>query len=574
MSTIPASAIVNVLPNVLAAGGNALDLVGLMLTTDTRVPIGTVGNFTSANAMSEFFGPTSQMADLGAKYFNGFDNSSAKPGNMLVAQYPLTAVGAYLRGGDISAMTLAELQALSGALSVDIDGVTVSSSINLASATSFSNAASIIGDNLNIQGPEVAEFTGEIAGGTLTVTALASGTLGVGVVLSGTGITGGTYITALLTGVGGTGTYSISPSQNMSSSALTGNAPGVSYDSVSGAFVVVSETTGAASTITFGSGALATSLLLTEATGAVLSQGADAADPITFMDAIIAQNQNWATFALSFDPDGGSGHTEKLAFSEWTNDQNQRYAYVAWDTDTTPLTTNPATASMGAAISDAGYAGTFLIGGVDDDTGPQKAAFVLGIGASLDTEETNGRTDYCFRSQAGLVADVTDEQAADNLIANGYNFYGAYATANDEFVFLYPGSVSGDFLWMDSYINQIWMNNSFQLALMNYLTSARSTPFNAAGYTQVEAALNDPINAAVNFGSIRSGVVLSASQVSAINTAAGAPIASTVQNRGWYVKVFPASAAVRTARGPLSMKFWYTDGQSVQTINLDSIEVQ
>jgi hypothetical protein len=55
--------------------------------------------------------------------------------------------------------------------------------------------------------------SGTIAGTLLTVTVVTSGQLYVGAVLSGVGITTGTTITALGTGLGGVGTYTVSPSQ-------------------------------------------------------------------------------------------------------------------------------------------------------------------------------------------------------------------------------------------------------------------------------------------------------------------------------------------------------------------------
>lgn len=57
--------------------------------------------------------------------------------------------------------------------------------------------------------------------GTMTVTAVGSGTLAVGDVLSGTSVTAGTYITALGTGTGGTGTYIVTPSGTTSSNTVT-----------------------------------------------------------------------------------------------------------------------------------------------------------------------------------------------------------------------------------------------------------------------------------------------------------------------------------------------------------------
>jgi hypothetical protein len=61
--------------------------------------------------------------------------------------------------------------------------------------------------------PINAVFTASITTTTMTVYSVTSGTLSIGTVLSGTGITSGTTITALGTGTGGTGTYTISTSQ-------------------------------------------------------------------------------------------------------------------------------------------------------------------------------------------------------------------------------------------------------------------------------------------------------------------------------------------------------------------------
>jgi len=66
-----------------------------------------------------------------------------------------------------------------------------------------------------------AVVTGSIAATVLTVTAVTSGTLSVGAVLSGSGITAGTTITALGTGTGGTGTYTVTPSQTAASTTVT-----------------------------------------------------------------------------------------------------------------------------------------------------------------------------------------------------------------------------------------------------------------------------------------------------------------------------------------------------------------
>lgn len=641
--TIPASSIVAVTPGVLSAGGSALVLNGLVLTRSTRVPIGTVASFSSDTAVGAFFGDGSHEAAVAEVYFEGPDNSLVKPGAILFAQYNDSAVAAYLRGGNISALTLAQLQAISGSLDVIIDGYARNAaSVNLSSATSFSSAATIIATALNAANPTEATvtasigatFTGSQSGTNLTTTSTA-GLISVGDTIAGTGVANGTKImsqtsgspggngvyvtslsgtastasctassnvldvtvasgsaiaigqtvvgagvtsepiTALGTGTGGTGTYVISgaPQQVASESMTTTGTPvAVTYDSVLGAFSITSGITGAPSTAAFATGTIAATLLLTSATGAVLSQGASVTTPAAFMTALTRITQNWASFMTAFDPDNGSGNVNKLAFAAWTSTQNNRYAYVAWDTDASPTVTVPATGSLGYLIAQADYSGTLLQWEPSDLL---QAAFALSYPASLDFTALNGRTTFAFLSQSGLVGGVTDQTVASNLIANGYNFYGAYATANDQFVFEYPGSVSGPFKWFDSYVNQIWLNNSFQLALLTFLKNARSVPFNISGDTAITTALLDPINAGLNFGAIRKGVALSASQVSAINSAAGNQgAANAVQNQGWYIKIGVASSEVRQARGPRQVLVFYSDGESVQTINLSSTDVQ
>lgn len=65
-------------------------------------------------------------------------------------------------------------------------------------------------------------FTGSITTTTLTVTAIGTNGVTIGMLLTGTGVTAGTTITGYGTGAGGNGTYTVSVSQNVASTALTG----------------------------------------------------------------------------------------------------------------------------------------------------------------------------------------------------------------------------------------------------------------------------------------------------------------------------------------------------------------
>lgn len=149
-----------------------------------------------------------------------------------------------------------------------------------------------------------------------------------------------------------------------------------------------------------------------------------------------------------------------------------------------------------------------------------------------------------------------------------------WATANDQFIFFNPGQITGEFDWIDAYINQIWLNNALQLANMVLLTELKSIPYNAAGRALIQAAAADPIQAALNNGVIRAGVSLSNLQAAEINNAAGIKISDTIERQGWYYQVLDATAQSRAARKSPPCKLWYTDGGSVHTINIASVEIQ
>jgi hypothetical protein len=71
-----------------------------------------------------------------------------------------------------------------------------------------------------------ASFTGSITTTTLTVSAVSAGSIFPSMQITGTGVTAGTRIVAQLTGTtGGTGTYTVSISQTVTSTAMTGDLP-------------------------------------------------------------------------------------------------------------------------------------------------------------------------------------------------------------------------------------------------------------------------------------------------------------------------------------------------------------
>lgn len=500
MNSIPASQLVSVQPGVLSAGGNPLSLNGLFLSANAAIPIGQVLSFATSLDVANFFGASAPESLRANIYFAGFDNSNTKPGFILFAQYNTVAVAGYLRGASLAGVPLSTIQALTGTLTLSLDGVsTVSLSANLSSATSFSNAATILQTALQ--------------GGTPTNTAT------------------------------------------------------VTYDSQRAAFVITSSSTGATSTVSAATvDSIATGLGLTAAAGAVVSPGAAVAVPATLMNSILGITQNWFKFTTIVEPN----LTGKQAFAAWVQTINDAYAYVASDSDAAALSPN-ATGSFGALVAAAGDDGVIAI---YDPSGGDLAAFNLGATASIDPSETNGRITFAYKSQAGLTPSVTNATIAQNLLGNGYSFYGAYATAAQPFQLYQNGQMAGKWKWDDAYTNQRLINAGLQLALMELLANIKSVPYAPVGYNLIRAACADPINQNVAFGSIVPGVELSPLQAAEVNQAAGAKIDVTLDTIGWYLQILDPGAVVRGQRGSPKCTFWYTDGGAIQKINLASIDVQ
>jgi hypothetical protein len=582
-ASIPASALADVIPGVLSAGGNPLSLNAVFLTSDPSIPIGTAQPFASYTDVSDWFGPDAPETVLAGVYFAGFNNCTVLPGTLFFTQFNTANVAAYLRGGSVAAMTLAQLQALSGTVTVTINGiVNLSSAINLSAATSFTNAAALIQSGLQ-SSTAIFSGTGSQAAGVVTIASTISGSLAVGDVLAGAGVEASSTIESFgtYTVVAGTGTVNVGTSGTVSLGSITvGGAALVTYDTLRDAFVITSPTTGASSTIGFGdSGSLSLGLELTAATGAVTSQGAAANTPAGVMAQVVNATQNWATFMTVSE----QTLSVKEAFATWVQTTSNRYLYVCQDSDATPTTSPNATGSFGNIVDAAGDTGVMPV--YDISGQGVLAAFQCAIAASINFNQQNGRTTFAFRGQPGLAAQVTNETVYNNLIANGYNCYASFATANQQFTQNQPGQISGPFGWADTYINQVYLNSQFQLAIMNLLATVPAVPYVTRGYNLIRSCLvgsaatgnsppTGPIEQGLYFGSIVAGVSLSGTQSAALNSATGDPGATaTIQNTGWYLQILYPGSIVRGGRGSPTLNFWYTDGGSVQKISMSSVDV-
>ncbi|WAH52616.1 DUF3383 domain-containing protein [Pseudescherichia vulneris] len=490
---IPLRKDVQINPGVLPAGGSALDLNGLILTDNAYAPVGRAVAFSTKEDVAKYFGSLSAEYGMASIYFSGYDNSTKTPGALLFYRFNLEDAAAWLRSGSMASVTLEQLKAMSGGLTVTVDGTVHNSTpIDLSGATSFAQAADLIESGI-------------------------------------------------------------------------GSSVNVTFDTTQKAFIITSASSGATSSISYASGTLAAGLKLTAATGANISQGAEVQSVTDAMQGVLDSSQNWALFTTAFAPD----EAQALAFSAWVTGQNYRFGYVPYTMEESALVAGSAETIAFKIIAVNDYANVIPVYG---DQG--HAAAVLGYAASLDFDRQEGRVTLKFRSLSGLQASVTTSADYDALIANGYNFYGAYTANKFSTTYWADGTVTGDFKWVDSFCFQIWLNASLAQDAIELFKSNRSIPYNAAGKAIIEASFADTLNQGITFGGIRTGIDLSSSQISEIQNAVGSDVSPALVAKGYYLYIADGTPTQRQERTSPSMTLWYCDGGSVQKITLASIEVQ
>lgn len=339
----------------------------------------------------------------------------------------------------------------------------------------------------------------------------------------------------------------------------------VEYSSLTRAFQITSGTKGESSEIVFATPPsaedntdidLSLTLKLTADKGAVISVGAVAMDVPTNMQAIRNISDNWVTFTTLYEAED----EEILDYAQWATGQGVDYLYLPWSSDI--QLTQQGTETIAEILKDQSVAATSL---QYFDT-PELSVFIMGAAASIAWDRVNGAIAFAFKSQDGIAANVKDLATAIALEDRAVNYYGAFATRNDDFVFYNRGRLYGDYKFLDAYVNAVWFKNVVQAAVMQGMKTSPRVPYNEKGYTLIRSWLMDPITRAKNNGVLEAGVALSELQKSELAVEAGRDIAGELYSNGYVVQVEDAGAHVRVDRDSPNVSIWYTYGGSVQRV--------
>ena len=514
---IPASELVRIMPRVLAGTGQDLVFNGLFLTDNAAAPAdGELLQFLDAQSVGAFFGRTSNEFKAAQVYFTGYNNSLTKPSTLFITNAMRTEKRLQLRGADIDNQK-AVLTAING------DPANLAITIKLTasgSAHTFTPA--------------------------LTSAPYAS-------------------LSALLSDLNTVlATDSAYPS-TLEFSLVVGDGMDAH---------VMLTTTGtqlnAGIEITEITGAMADLLGISDSTR-VLYQPYKAAqaDISAVLDAVAANSMNWVTFTtINTTPLTYSENEKLVAWIQSQFAEGNQFLYVHW-TDEAALQTTNASGTVTAQIRELNAEGVTHVW--DSFV---YAAFVMGCAASIAWDRNNSTITFAYKAQAGLPALIKDKTKARNLITNGVNFVGDYASRNDDFVLFQNGQMDGQFKWIDTYLNSTWLNNALQVQILAGFEQAPRVPYTDVGYTLIRSWVQDVVNRAISNGVIDTGLNLSETQKSALmQETGGVDITTELHNSGYYLQIVDATAQIRQQRESPACNFWYTYGGSVHKLNLPSTAV-
>lgn len=237
------------------AGGDADDGPGIANNFGVGAPagfsarehLGTITGYLDESSMTILPGKELALYLKGSVWVKNAGSNAVVPGMSAYAAYADGSVSFAAAGvGSGAASVTGAIAAGSASVTGSIDDNTLT--VTAVSSGTLYPGATISGTNVtagttilrqlsgtpggigvyvvSIGQQTVASTTISASHGVLTVSAVGSGALGVGDVLSGSGVTAGTTITALGTGTGGTGTYIVDKSQTAGSTTITA---GLSY---------------------------------------------------------------------------------------------------------------------------------------------------------------------------------------------------------------------------------------------------------------------------------------------------------------------------------------------------------
>lgn len=518
--------LIEVRSSVVAPVSNALSMSAVCMSNFYLFPQNKLLTFNNAKDVAELFGSSSNEAKVAETYFKGYDNSISKPKVLRFWKYIATPQPAYLFSGALPA-TIENLTSITdGAIRFVINGNNVDvSNLNFSAAQSWSDVANILNTGLSSASPGIGNLTYNTLLNTLefiTATTGTSATVG--------------YCTDIPEG-----------SRRKTQDSRSGESDSLSE--VSSRIVGTS---------------IADLLLLGEG-NAKLFQGMSAQTPEDNISALTMQENNFTTIIFSFDiPDAVS--LEIAQYIHKLNSQEPQFVFLPYTSNVNNFTPN---SQSTLSFKLKGLEGSSVIFGDYTD-----AALFAGIAACMELDSQSTIT-LAFKTQTGKSAlDISDKQF-DALISNNVNFYAKYSAKANDYNITYPASVNGQYNYLDSFYNAIWLSETIKNDFAQYMLTVGRIPYTPQGYSLIAAKLLQIANKGIANQIINPNVTLSEQQLDIIKQLITQKDIDSLYNNGfffWFKD--PSNLSDRINRLSPDILFIYTYGGAVQKLVFNVYQYQ
>ncbi|AXH73698.1 MAG: protein of unknown function DUF3383 [Caudoviricetes sp.] len=345
----------------------------------------------------------------------------------------------------------------------------------------------------------------------------------------------------------------------------------VTYSSVTKAFTISNGVITGTSTVDYSPvSPLATALGVTQASGAVLSQGSVALTVAENLDSYLLIAKNWKNFTTVFVPD------EQFIVDAcaWLNTADNTRCYVFGIVDANLLIPDN-TSNIAYTLLNEGYAteGTdgkikYSVAIMPNYGESDIASFLMGIAGAVDYTRANATVSYAYKAQTGLGNIITDDTSYDALVQKGFNSYGRYNSSFNSFDFTEDGSVGGVFLWFDFHNNQFWLVNTIQDSLAAFFAEALIVPNDSDGYSQVMGVLTGVANQGLKNRVITPGETFDPATIAVLKQQSGGiDVAAFLTQSGYYIQIVTPTPTQRANRDPLPFTFWYASAGAINKIS-------
>lgn len=535
--------LIEVRSSVVAPASHTLSMSAVCMSNFYLFPQNKLLSFKNAKDVAELFGASSNEAKAAEIYFKGYDNSITKPKVLRFWKYSAVPQPAYLFSGSLPETTADIASITNGAIRFVINGTHIDvSNLDFSTVQSWFDVAHILNIGLSNASADIGSLTyNKMLHSLEFITKTAGTQAAVG------------YCTDIPDASAG-----LRNPKKPAGRPNDGTALDRESDPPDGYGSTLENNPRTAGT------SIVNILALGEGT-AHLFQGTEAQSPEENISALTAQENNFTTIIFSFDiPDNTA--VDIAQYIHTLNTQEPQFVFLPYTSNVNNFTPN---SQETLSFKLQGLEGSSVVFGNYTD-----AALFAGIAACMDLDAGQTIT-LAFKTQTGKTAvDITDKQF-DALISNKINFYAQYSAKANDYNITYPAAVNGQYNYLDSFYNAIWLSETVKNDFAQYLLTVGRIPYTPQGYSLIAAKMMQIANKGIANRIINANVALSDQQLDILKQLITQKDINSLYNNGFFFWVKdPAHLSDRIDRLSPDILFIYTYGGAVQKLVFNVYQYQ